>query len=778
MKPYTAVHLAKRLERFGSIAYRHPCLCEAALIPVALVGIFWIFLGKYLGGEHAVATFQDNTHFILPLFTHISKSFAAGEFPYWINTIAGGVPLYNTPQFSLLYPFYFFGLNLYRTPLDAALHVHYVTLLHVGILWMNTYVMMRIFKLRVISSIVGATLFAFCANTFEYLFWVNIISPYSWFPLALASVVLVLENEYPKTGLVLGWISIYLLTSASPSQPLIHFIFCSLALVVSYAIPRRQHISKLVVPIRNLIILALGAILLSSATLIPTVVFAQRDMVRWTEVGPIVGNQRVPFEAFVAGQTKVGELAKVLFPLDVQQATGNSYLGILPVFLALFGLFRSKQNWIIMPFLVLAIYTLLSSTGDNLGLAYLNHAIPLWNKIREPGRHLYIFCLAACTLAAFGFEHFIDHQTFHRFKLQKHAYTFGVFLIILIAGYWVRQKYETVIGDSTLLWSFVLFLGVSLITHVLPQLNRLRRGLLAAIVLYPAVCYPAPIVRITEGDYFQEENLRSHRVLQEISKIKDIANYRLIVGDDRFSPQFWSMNGAYYGLRTFEAFMNPLPFGQVREMFMAPGLPRYAQLLGAKYYLNCRDSTSELPGYTFDRQIEGCKFYSAADAQPHYFLSAEVALSFDDVQEFLNRILQSNADLSKVAVNSKDVQEITDWLGHEAGAPVRSQIFREDRSLNTLSLGLTANRVSLLVLNEYFRNDWRATVNGKSQKLFKVNLNQIGVLLPAGTSEVHFEYQPRLFVWLVRWQKIALAILVVAMVAMALFAKRKTPLLS
>src|SRR5262249_49693389 len=99
---------------------RNAILREVILIPIVGLGIFWIFLGRYLGGQHSVATFLDNTHFLLPLFTHISKSFAAGEFPYWINSIVGGVPLYNTPQFSILYPFYFFRWNLYSNPLDAS----------------------------------------------------------------------------------------------------------------------------------------------------------------------------------------------------------------------------------------------------------------------------------------------------------------------------------------------------------------------------------------------------------------------------------------------------------------------------------------------------------------------------------------------------------------------------------------------------------------------------------------------------------------------------------
>src|SRR6516164_5307559 len=471
---------------------RYPRLWEALFIPLTLFGIWEAFLGKFAGGDYSVATFQDATHFTLPLFAHISKSFAAGEFPYWINTVEGGLPLYNTPQFSFLYPLYFFGWNLYGTPLETSLHVHDVELLHVAILWMTTYVMMRIFHLRIIPSILGATLFAFCANTYVYLFWVNIISPYSWLPLAIGAVFLILENEYPKTGLGLGWISIFLLTTASPAQPLIHFVFCALFLVVSYGIIHRKDTSKLRRPLRNLILLACGSIVLSSATLVPTLLFAQRDMIRWTDFGAVIGNQRVPFQAFLTGQTKVTELAKVLFPLNLPQNTGDSYLGVLPVLLAFFALFRWRRNWIVIPLLTLALYALLSSTGAHLGFAYINYAIPLWNKIRENGRHLYIFALAACTLAAFGFEHLTDQKEISKRDLPKHAVVFSSFLILLLACYWVRQKYSTFIPDSVLLSSLVLFLAVLFLSRLAPRSNLVARALLAAIVIYPSLRYPVP----------------------------------------------------------------------------------------------------------------------------------------------------------------------------------------------------------------------------------------------------------------------------------------------
>src|ERR1051326_8530568 len=348
--------IKRRLTNLRKYSCRYPRLCEAFLIPLGLGGIFWMFLGKYLGGQYSTATWQDNTHFLLPLFAHISKSLSAGEFPYWINSIAGGVPLYNTPQFSILYPLYFFGWNLYATPLDASLAAHYITLLHVGILYMSTYVMMRIFHLRIISSVLGATLFAFSANTYAYLFWVNIIAPYSWLPLALGAVYLILENEHPRTGLLLGWVAIYLLTSASPAQPLIHLLFCSLFLAISFAIAHRRDRSGLTAPVLNLLLLAVGSILLTSPVLIPTSLFARSDMARGIEGGMVVGNQTIPFNAFLTGQTKGSELAKVLFPLNINQITGDSYLGLLPVFLAFFGALRWKQNWVVLPLCLLALY--------------------------------------------------------------------------------------------------------------------------------------------------------------------------------------------------------------------------------------------------------------------------------------------------------------------------------------------------------------------------------------------------------------------------------------
>src|SRR6185369_9755924 len=147
-----------------------------------------------------------------------------------------------------------------------------------------------------------------------------------------------------------------------------------------------------------------------------------------------------------------------------------------------------------------------------------------------------------------------------------------------------------------------------------------------------------------------------------LAKIEDIRKYRTIIRDTQLNPQFWSMNASYYGLRTFEAFMNPLPFGEIREMFEAPNIPGYAQLLGGKYYAACGNSPAPAESYVFERDVEGCRLYSAKDAQPRYFFVTEIGQSYANADEFLDRLRQGDADIRKLSISTKDTLAITQWL--------------------------------------------------------------------------------------------------------------------
>ncbi|MBV8807535.1 MAG: hypothetical protein JO033_02575, partial [Acidobacteriaceae bacterium] len=66
---------------------------------------------------------------------------------------------------------------------------------------------------------------------------------------------------------------------------------------------------------------------------------------------------------------------------------------------------------------------------------------------------------------------------------------------------------------------------------------------------------------------------------------------------------------------------------------------------------------------------------------------------------------------------------------------------------------------ALLLLNEYYRPDWKASVNGTPVRTFRVNLNQIGVLLNPGNNLIDLQFEPTLYIALIWLQRVAILLL-------------------
>src|SRR5436190_22519137 len=116
-------------------------------------------------------------------------------------------------------------------------------------------------------------------------------------------------------------------------------------------------------------------------------------MIRWTQSGTVIGNQSIPYQDFLLGQTAPADLAEIVRPFYVQHVIGAAYFGVIPFTLVLFSLFRCKQSWIVTLLFILGLYAVLSSTGSHLSFAKVNYWLPLFNKVREPRRQLYVYLL-------------------------------------------------------------------------------------------------------------------------------------------------------------------------------------------------------------------------------------------------------------------------------------------------------------------------------------------------------------------------------------------------
>ena len=355
---------------------------------LALIGLAYFFLRNALSSNKSFALFDDNEFFVGPIFASMSSSYAQGEWPLRMSELLGGLPLYNFTQFTSLYPFYFWFLPLYEDPVESMQTMHWLTLLHILIYQIMGYFFLKSLNLSRFSAVVGATLIAFSANSLDYTAWISVTAPYSWMPLYLMGMFGVLQKRQKRLYFCLGLVGIFLLTTASPAQPLIHvllFTVISCSVFFFVKIYEKQSLSVLLSGYSYVTIIGVVAILLTAPVLVPAVL-GYEGMIRWLgPFGSVVGNQSLPFEAFLFDQLAVKELLGVVFPIS-GVVVGNQFIGIITIILATLAVFSVKKNWVVSVFIIIAIYSLLSSTGNNLGFAYVNYELPFINKIREPSR--------------------------------------------------------------------------------------------------------------------------------------------------------------------------------------------------------------------------------------------------------------------------------------------------------------------------------------------------------------------------------------------------------
>jgi hypothetical protein len=708
----------------------------------------WAYSG-WLDGNGGSQIFQDSVFLLEPLFHAVSRSLSRGEHPYWVDGVFGGLPLYDAAQFSITYPFYFFGFGLYGTAREAMTHAHLVTLAHLFVFYANSYVLMRVLGLRPLPSLVAASINAFSANTFQYAMSVNFIASESWLPLVLAGVWLVLERERPAAGILVGACAWALLMCATPSQALIHSLYLAALLYLAFALRHHREGRRVLRATGHLVLLGALAAALAAPAVIP-VWRHSADMLRFAGQGAWPGDAALPLSVCLEGQLRPSELLSALMPLLVTDAMGNAYLGPVALLLAFIGL-GARPRWLVWTLAGAALYMLVSATGEHLGLVQLNHALPLLGKIREPPRHLVVFVLFTSALAGFGVTELAEASARRRVLAIA-----SVALLLTLA--W-RSQFAW-IGAGT---------RVALVAWtVAGALLCLRKHVVCAVALLIPLqatldASPRDPPRHADGEYLKPANLTSHQILAALARDPQVSAGRLLVTDAALKDQRWAMNGLFHGLRSFYAYMNPLPARQFDHMFNRQHLPRYYPLLGGTHWL-CRScDEQQMVGYHFTRALPGgYRLYASDEALPRYVMMGRVAGSFTDEHDFLRRLAAGFEMRHEVLVASDAHAAVSAFLG-DTRAPLVSSLRVVESRLGRVVLEAESDRPALALVNEYHSPAWRAHVDGRTVPLVTLNLNQIGVPVERGKHRIELEYQPTLFLRCRSVQRLTLALMTLSL---------------
>ena len=717
-----------------------------AWVVLALVALWALFLRHAFDPGRSFALLMDNEFFVGTVLSSISHSLAHGEYPFRMDTILGGVPLYNFPQLSPLYPFYFTLLPIFETPGEVIHSMHWITLGHLLILEINMYVFVRTLGASRIAALVGAALFTFGTNSLTYASWLNITAPYAWFPLYLAGLVGIFNELSKLRYAIMALVGIVLLTLASPAQPLIHAIAVSGVFVVSHWAAHGLVVGwqRTKYPLLILAIVGLLTFFATAPVIVPAVV-EFKNMIRWIgPFPPVVGNERIPFAAFQMDQLSISDLLGVMFR-SVGAAVGSPFVGPVALALTFVAATARRRPWTTNALIFIALYSIVSSTGSNLGFAHINYVVPILNKIREPSRFLVLFQFAIAALAAMGIDSLryapahgqpaVSATRRQRLALGS-VIAAGIILLAQMAGH----------GVSSRSWlSLSILVAAAAATYWLNEPSRPRRPDAVALMWASAALavlainvswMPAQV----EGSMYNTEGGRSlDKVFDRLGVLDPGREYRVIFDGD-IDKQMAAMLASYKGIRTLDAYFNPAPNRQFEELYYhGPRTPNYFQALGAKY-LVCRHCAPEsLRGFSFVEAIDGLLIYEAPNVSPHSYVSTAADGIYANLGDFEAQI--ADADLRSGVLY---VQQKAENL--RAGSKTTSCSSRElRRSTNRIDIAVNCPTEGTLVLNEYFDPAWRATMDGMKLRPVQVNGNQIGVRFPPGSHLVRFHYLPKNF---------------------------------
>jgi hypothetical protein len=739
---------------------------DGAYVSLMLALFALRFLPAFAHGAR-YAPFRDNVWLYGSFFSRASEIALTGDFPYWLDTVLGGFPLYQTPHFSATYPFYFFGLLNYGKELGALDTLSYLTCFHTLILYLNLYIMLRVAGVRGLASLCGATVGLVSGNTEVDAHWITIAAAYSWFPLLVAGMIQMFRTPLSFGSIALFSIAGSLMCTASPSQPVIQAAFVC-AIFFTAAIIWRWRRDGIGAAVRLLLGLAVSGIIafcLAGVAFLP-MTLATGGMIRHGPRPPLIGHQSIPWASFNLHQLKPGFIPHLLFDSsDLGEVIGGLYVGPLALLGVLACCISYKRanafsRFLILTFGLIGLYFLLAAFGTHFGLAYLHFYIPLLNRIREAGRYLAVFTALTALMAGLGYQVIEDVLTG---KLQLSgrwrryfwiSLTLGL-VVFLLALLFDRHEKE---GGGLVLAAFLLS------WFILPALSLRQRAVGGGLVLltcFSSMLAPPDTKPFYTSEYLLTNNLNSLRVLRRIAQFPDMAKYRVVVQDTALTPTTWGDNASYYGIRTFYVNFTPQPYDQFREMFDERTV-NLRKIRGAKYFV-CGQTA--LP---FDPKAELCftesgyRVYQVADALGPFTLAHKVAL-FADNKRFRGKLAmgfdyQHVAALqeakgrtippSLLAGKSENVVEIPD-----------DTIDSIRHTPNVFDVFVDSSKPGLFILNERWSKDWHARINSRPAEVLQANFTQPAVVLLAGRNYVEFEYKPMLFWYLLILQRVSFVLL-------------------
>jgi uncharacterized membrane protein YfhO len=654
------------------------------------------------------------------------------QLPLWNPYSLAGMPLMANFQSASFYPF---NILLFLMPIAVGWSLIIILGPLLGGIFLYLY--LNNLKLSKWASLLGAFAFSFSGFFISWLEWGTITHVGLWLPLILLSIDKITSSVSKKRL----WLSVYLFSMlfsffAGHLQTFFYVGIFSLCYFISkwWQYGRKKNILVLYIVFNVLFII------LSSVQWIPTLQLISLSARNIDVMGIDNPGWFIPWQhmiQFIApdffgnpttlnywGVWNYGELV--------------GYMGIMPLILALFAMFyrRDKKTLFFGTAFFLSIIfsfpTYFAKIPYLLKIPYLSTA--------QPTRLLFIVDFALAVLSSLGFDYLLKTK-------KRVAIIFPlVFISIILISLWAFiPKDHLLVVKSNLLLPTILLVTSTVLLIALTSIakNKKFTAVICAIILVTTLLdlfrFGWKFTPFTQRSYLFPPT-RTLTFLQ-----KNLGNFRIMTTDSRiFPPNF----PAIYKLQSIDGY-DPLyllrygelmaaserkkdditpPFGFNRIITPHNYESRIADLLGVKYVLSL--STFNAPKLAKVFQEGQAIVYENKNVMPRAFFVNTIKSS-GNKEESIRMLFDPSIDLTGTGIVENQNENLN--LNWSVGSATIAQY-----SENKIIIDSENEGAGFLILTDTFYPTWKAFVDGRKTKIYIVDYNFRGIIVPSGKHTVEF----------------------------------------
>ncbi len=500
----------------------------------------------------------------------------------------------------------------------------------------------------------------------------------------------------------------------------------------SPAVSRRGYLGRTFVVVAVIGIVAFSA---AAVQLLPSIEYAPHAY-RWGSGGTTL--QKTPYanlttDSYFPPSTILTLLFGAELPAAAEGGT-KPYLGVLPLLLAIIGIYACWANDWVKYLSALAVIAFFYGMGANSILHGVLYLLPFLDKAREADRFIYLTHFSVALLAGFGVEAIYASARRAQDALSRVVRLLGIaagtLAAILVAASIFKPGQE-----EWFYYSFIFFIASWGVLAFLLRGHRTRATQIAVLAVIAADLYgfnwtARDRARMHEkGEDFQEQLIaagdlagffHTRQATGDLFRVHIAADYPTNISlGDMFAVQTT-------GGQSATSLLDYMPMTWSR-----PGLDilnvRYVVSAGKHVDGNVVFEKGKWKVYETDTALPRAWIVSRTIVEP----SAEQARFRIENPQFDARHMAIVSEPLEQQLSSKpELQQLVSFTRYEA---------------NRLEMEIQSEETGFLVLSEVYYPGWQAAVNGTPTKIYRADSVLRGIIVPPGKSKVVFHYRPLSF---------------------------------